>query len=302
MVFLFGLFTTSYAGWVCVEKPADTKDYAIFVGSGKPYSECFFRKDSYYCCEDVPLAEELKVVFVSKDDIPITATYRLVFSEGEVTVVKAISGYSAVITISGREGTYLITEDIPKEYVEDAADLISDAFVVEPDPVIAWFATIGEDGFTTVSYRVKRGAVPETLPEVRLSECNFEIRRVKHSIVKEEGGPQYYLLYTFEVLLDGRRVVPSQYEARINGKSSVYQARPVDDTIEIIEPISPDTKRVKVEIEVGFDECRKTLVDEVEVKIERGLLSDPLILGGLVFLLVLILAWSLLRGSERRAS
>ena len=169
------------------------------------------------------------------------------------------------MTLSGADGNYLITETIPKENVENAGEIISDAFIVSYDPVIAWVVTLKNNEPATVSYTVKRGTIPDTLPIVRLAECNLKINPLEKKVLKE--GDKSYLAYSFEVLYEGNRIIPSpkHTEILIGDQPASFQVEPGSNILDIIAPLGERKGKIPVKITVRLGACKATYSDLVEV-------------------------------------
>lgn len=298
LAFLFGLFTTSFASWVCVGKPVNTKDYAIFQSSNvyKTVS-CSFENDRYLCCADIPLSNEMRVTYTTVSNETIERVFHVLQKEvNGLSIVKVFTKYDAFITLSGREGNYLVKEEIPKENVETASDIVSDAMILSYDPTIAWFVSIKKNGHSTVSYYVKRGSIPSILPEVSLSDCKMKIKPLDHELLKK--GDQFFLFYTFAVFFNGKKVIPPRVDVYVNDSYvSSVKIDPKGENLEIFTPVGSNPKEIDLKIKASVGSCGTTFAQTLHPEVESSISTGWLILLAAVVIVLGLLLW---REAQRR--
>ena len=297
LAFLFALFTTSYASWVCVGKIPDSKDYAIFrSGVTVTSADCtYFPQGNAYCCANITPNKTLSVYYVLNSNKEVERTYSILYSDvNGVSIVKAFTRYEAYITLSGSPGRYIIRENIPKGAVESASDiLMNEGIILNYDPVIAWIVNLKGDGPSVVSYTVKRGSVPDVLPSIKLADCDLKIKPLDKGILEREG--KYYLVYSFEVLYDGNRIIPPprHTEITVNGHVVGFKVDPETRALDVITPLAAKGgEKVPIKIKVSISDCSSSYSDLVKV-VSRNELSSliPLIFLILISVAVAYVVW-----------
>jgi len=294
LAFLFALFTTSFAASVCVERLPGAKDYVIFhFDEGPETVFCVLSDGKYSCCGEGSFGDSLTVTFVLQDNSTVDKTYRVISGEfNGLSVVKLFDTYNAYITLSGREGNYLVEENIPKDYVETAADIISDAMVLQFDPVIAWFVSLEGDS-AMLSYTVKRGSVPATLPSVALADCDLKINPVKSELLEKEGTT--VLLYQFEVLFKDERVIPPEIDVKVMNQRVTPRIIPEEELVEVISYVGEAPQEIPVEISVRVGDCKASYSELVIPKRGSSLFNAATVAAVLA---VLAVAYYLYRRSR----
>ncbi len=284
-MFLLVLSTTSFANTICVDRLPNVKNYATFMSDDSTaLATCEYKNGKYVCCADIDAGDKLRVVFTSLDNKLVTVDYDVIKGNNWS---KTINGKSVSITIEGEDGNYLVIEEFPKEMVEDADEILSeDKMVLEFDPTVAWFVTV-KDGRGYLSYRVRRGSPSLSSPIVKLSSCNLEINHLSTKQLREGGDT--YIIHTFEVLLDGKRVVPSNVVATLNGNNVEVRYTKDSKLFEIISRV--ESFPVEITVEVRSGEC-STKSSTTVYGSEEGipLYFIVLLVGG-----VIVLGWLYLR-------
>ncbi len=210
--------------------------------------------------------------------------------ENGLSLVKVFTKYDAFITLSGKEGNYIVKEYIPKENVETASDIVSDAMIVSYDPTIAWFVSIKKDGHSTVSYYVKRGSIPDILPEVSLSDCKMKIKPLEYELLKK--GDQFFLFYTFSVYFNGKKVIPPKIDAYVNDTYvNSVKIDPKGENLEIFTPVGSNPKEIELKIRTSVGSCGTTFAQTLKPEMESSISTGWLILLAAVVIVLALLLW-----------
>ena len=236
------------------------------------------------------------MVFTTTDNRTVDVFYNLVSGEENgVKVVKAYKKLEAYITISGRPGKYLVREEVDKNHIENAFLVDSrDMIITNPDTVFEWFVDLNGD-HATVSYQVKRGVIPPSLPTVRLATCDMKVSDVKSEFLS--GGSERVILLRFSILLNGERVLPTNITVRTdNGRAQVSILKD-SRSFQALIPVERGLKELKAYIEAGSGSCKIKYPVKVSIP-QSEYISLYLWIGALLFVLILVVLYLLLKKTE----
>ncbi len=184
------------------------------MGEDSYNMECRSVEDAMVCCVEREGKGTMDVKYV----VGFKGTLRVlkgVEYNALGDVGKTVHGGVVTIGVRG-EDVMKVVERIPKDFVESAQyirEYLGDLIVLEEDPVVYWVVRPDEG---VVSYRVSRGRVPLTLPEIEFAACDFRIANVKVETSSTVEG-RVAVVY-FEVHDGDRPVFPRKVDVVINGR------------------------------------------------------------------------------------
>ena len=232
------------------------------------------------------------MVFTTTDNRTVDVFYNVVSGEENgIAIIKAYKKLEAYITVSGRPGTYLVREEVDKNHIESAF-LVNgrDMIIVNPDPVFEWFVDLNGD-HATVSYQVKRGVIPPSLPTVRLASCDMKVAEVKSELLS--GGNERVVLLRFSILLNDERVLPTDIMVQTNSGRAQVSIVKDSRSFQALIPVERGLKELKAYIEASSGSCRIKYPVKIDIPPSEGI--NYLWIGTPFLLLVLILLYLLLK-------